>query len=288
MPWGRVLQGRVQQRFAFTWGDFDNRYHSSFGDSKLDSRRATFRAQTDLAASPSTGLSFGIEALGERARSTYVVGEQGQETPIERRNIGTFVEVRQDLGPRATITAGVRAEHITRDALEGDPNGFTPRPTFAADDVTSVNPRVAALRGAVAGRARQRAHAAARQRRHRHPPARRVRDRLHRQPFAEAGAQPERGPRRQPDADEPRDRRRHVVLQPLRGPDRGDRIVHRRQPLHDRQHREREGERARAGRCRRADRTGSRRGRRTRSCPPRSWPSIDPATRRRRSTSAIR
>jgi iron complex outermembrane receptor protein len=52
--------------------------------------------------------------------------------------------VRQDLGARATITAGVRAEHITRDALEGDPNGFTPRPTFPADDVTSVNPRVAA------------------------------------------------------------------------------------------------------------------------------------------------
>ena len=144
MPWGRVLQGRVQQRFAFTWGDFDNRFHGSFGDSTLDSRRTTFRAQTDLAASPSTGLSFGIEALGERARSTYVVGEQGQETPIERRNFGTFVEVRQDLGARATITAGVRAEHITRDALEGDPNGFTPRPTFPADDVTSVNPRVAA------------------------------------------------------------------------------------------------------------------------------------------------
>jgi len=144
MPWGHVLQGRVQQRFAFTWGDFDNRFHSSFGDSTLDSRRTTFRAQTDLAASPSTGLSFGIEALGERARSTYVVGEQGQELPIERRNIGTFVEVRQDLGARATITAGVRAEHITRDALDGDPNGFTPRPTFPADDVTSVNPRVAA------------------------------------------------------------------------------------------------------------------------------------------------
>jgi hypothetical protein len=78
MPWGRVLQGRVQQRFAFTWGDFDNRFHGSFGDSTLDSRRTTFRAQTDLAASPSTGLSFGIEALGERARSTYVVGEQGR------------------------------------------------------------------------------------------------------------------------------------------------------------------------------------------------------------------
>jgi outer membrane receptor protein involved in Fe transport len=144
MPWGRVLQGRVQQRFAFTWGDFDNRFHGSFGDSTLDSRRTTFRAQTDLAASPSTGLSFGIEALGERARSTYVVGEQGQETPIERRDFGTFFEVRQELGARATITAGIRAEHITRDALEGDPNGFTPRPTFPADDVTSVNPRVAA------------------------------------------------------------------------------------------------------------------------------------------------
>jgi outer membrane cobalamin receptor len=143
MPWGRVLAGRLQQRFQLTWADGDNFYHSAFGDSTLGSRRATFRAQTDLAASPSTGLSFGIEALGERARSTYVVGVQGQGIPIERHTAGAFIELRQDLGSRATITAGVRVDDIARQALQADPNGFTPRPAFPADNVTSVNPRVA-------------------------------------------------------------------------------------------------------------------------------------------------
>ena len=50
----------------------------------------------------------------------------------------------------------------------------------------------------LAGRQRRRAHEAAGQRRNGHPSAGRLRDRVHRQPLARAGAQPQRRRRRQP------------------------------------------------------------------------------------------
>jgi outer membrane receptor protein involved in Fe transport len=65
--------------------------------------------------------------------------------PIERHQFGVFGEVRQDLGSRTTITAGLRVDHIDRQALEGNQDPFSPRPAFPDDSVTSVNPRVAAM-----------------------------------------------------------------------------------------------------------------------------------------------
>ena len=144
LPWGSFLAGRIQQRWQMTVADLDNRYKSTFGDSYFETRRVSARTQTDVALSPTTGMSAGIEGFGERARSTYVTGQTFQAIPIERRTIGAFGEVRQDLGARASLTAGVRIDDIRRDALEGDPNPFGPRPAFPADAVTSVNPRIAA------------------------------------------------------------------------------------------------------------------------------------------------
>ena len=63
--------------------------------------------------------------------------------PIERRILGAFGEVRQDIGARASLTGGLRVDAIRRNALEGDPNPFGPRPDFADESVTSVNPRFA-------------------------------------------------------------------------------------------------------------------------------------------------
>jgi outer membrane cobalamin receptor len=144
LPWGSFLAGRIQQRWQMTVADLDNRYKSGFGDSYFETRRVSARTQTDVALSPTTGMSAGIEGFGERARSTYITGQTFQAIPIERRTIGAFGEVRQDLGARASLTAGVRIDDIRRDALEADPNPFGPRPAFPADAVTSVNPRVAA------------------------------------------------------------------------------------------------------------------------------------------------
>ena len=144
LPWGSALAGRVQQRWQFSAADFDNRYHSVFGDSFFETRRLSGRTQTDVILSPTTGLTAGIEGFGERARSTYITGEAFQAVPIERRTIGGFAEVRQDVGARGSLTAGVRVDDIRREALEGDPTAFSPRPAFPALSVTSVNPRVAA------------------------------------------------------------------------------------------------------------------------------------------------
>ena len=143
LPWGSVLAGRIQQRWQVTVADLDNRYHSSFGDSFFETRRVTARTQTDVVLTPTTGLTAGVEGFGERARSTYITGEQFQEVPIERRTFGGFAEVRQELGARASVSAGLRADAIRRNALEGDPNPYSPRPAFADESVTSVNPRLA-------------------------------------------------------------------------------------------------------------------------------------------------
>jgi outer membrane cobalamin receptor len=143
-PWGSMLRGRIQQRWQLTVADLDNRHHSPFGDSFFETRRVSARTQTDVVLSSTTGLTAGVEGFGERARSTYVTGASFQEVPIERRTIGAFAELRQDLGSRASLTGGVRLDDIRRDALEGDPNPFGPRPAFPAESVTSVNPRLAA------------------------------------------------------------------------------------------------------------------------------------------------
>jgi outer membrane cobalamin receptor len=144
LPWRGGLSGRVQQQWQLTAADFDNRYHSAFGDSLFETRRLSARTQTDVILSPTTGLTAGVEGFGERARSTYITGGAFQEVPIERRTVGGFAEVRQDVGNRASVTAGLRVDDIRRAALEGDPNAFSPRPPFAALSVTSVNPRLAA------------------------------------------------------------------------------------------------------------------------------------------------
>ena len=143
LPWGSVMAGRIQQRWQVTVADLDNRYHSPFGDSFFETRRIGARTQTDVMLTSTTGLTAGIEGFGERARSTYITGEDFQEVPIERQTFGVFSEVRQDLGARATFSVGLRADSIRRDALEGNPDPYGPRPAFDDQSVTSVNPRLA-------------------------------------------------------------------------------------------------------------------------------------------------
>ena len=86
------------------------------------------------------------------------------------------------------VTAGIRVDRITREALAGDADAFSPRPPFDSDTVVSANPKV--VGGLVRRRDRRQLHQAARLGRHRHPAAGRVRDRVHRQPVAQARAQP--------------------------------------------------------------------------------------------------
>ena len=198
LPWGSVLAGRIQQRWQVTVADLDNRYHSSFGDSFFETRRVSARTQTDVVLTPTTGLTAGVEGFGERARSTYITGEQFQEVPIERRTFGGFAEVRQDLGARASVSAGLRADAIRRNALEGDPNPFGAAAGLRRRVGDLGEPAPGRTLRRVAGRARRRADDGARQLRHRHQASGRLRDCVHRQPGPEARTQPQRGHRRQP------------------------------------------------------------------------------------------
>ena len=195
--------------------DLDNRFHSSFGDSFFETRRTTARAQTDVVPTASTGLTFGVEGFSERARSTYFTGEAVQRCRSSAARSARFGEVRQQLGQRLSVTAGLRVDSIRRNALEGDPTEFVERPTFPVDAVTSVNPRVSAAYLLVAGQSRHGTDEGARQRRNGHSAAGRFRDCVHRQPLARTRAQPQHGCRRRATLSPPAHRRRDRVFQPL-------------------------------------------------------------------------
>ncbi|MGE0041315.1 MAG: TonB-dependent receptor [Vicinamibacterales bacterium] len=133
---------RVRQRLDVDLSDYDLTFTSPYGVSLSGTRRLHARAQTDVAAGAALGVSAGAEWIGERATSTYITGAGG-ELPVERGVLGLFGEARWTGHPRATVTAGLRAERIHRDRLAGDPYAFTPRPDFAADTIVSVNPKLA-------------------------------------------------------------------------------------------------------------------------------------------------
>jgi len=143
-PWFGA-SSRVRQRVEFDAADYDLHFSSAFGPSDGNSNRQHARVQTDVAASSAFGFSGGFEWLGERGSSTFITsGSPSVETPVERGVLGVFGEGRWNPNDRATITAGVRGEHITRDALPGDPLAFQPRPAFPEETVNSVNPKIAA------------------------------------------------------------------------------------------------------------------------------------------------
>ena len=143
-PWFGA-SSRVRQRIEIDLADYDLTFKSRFGLSEGNTRRAHARVQTDVSASAAVGFSGGFEWLGERGGSSFIVsGPSSLETPIERGVLGVFGEARWHASDRATLTAGVRAERISRDALPGDPLAFQPRPDFGAATVSSVNPKLAA------------------------------------------------------------------------------------------------------------------------------------------------
>ncbi len=142
-PWFGA-SSRVRQRIEFDTADYDLTFVSAFGTSHGNTRRSHARVQTDVSANASLGFSGGVEWLGESGGSTYITAGTAGEVPVERSVLGLFAEGRWFAGSRATVTAGVRAERISRDALPGDPLAFQPRPDFPGETINSVNPKLAA------------------------------------------------------------------------------------------------------------------------------------------------
>lgn len=139
-PWNGP-SSRIRQRVELDVADYDLFFVSQFGESESDTRRVHGRVQTDGVVNAALGLSGGIEFVSERGRSTFITAA-GSEVPIDRRVLGTFGEARWAANDRLSVQAGLRAEYITRKALDSEPSGFPPRPTFEDDTVVSINPKV--------------------------------------------------------------------------------------------------------------------------------------------------
>jgi outer membrane cobalamin receptor len=131
-PWSGPAS-RVRQRVEFDTADYDLSFVSAFGRSASETRRTHARVQTDAALDRGVGLSGGVEWLSESGRSSFIQSS-GAEVPVDRRVIGTFGEARWNGVERLSVQAGVRAEHITREAFIVN--------DFADDTVVSVNPKV--------------------------------------------------------------------------------------------------------------------------------------------------
>jgi outer membrane cobalamin receptor len=105
--------------------------------------RQDARTQTDVDLSTATSLSVGAEWQREQASSTYITNDTAVPVPVRRQVIGLFAEARFRPTTALTVTTGVRAEWLDRDALAADPVSAE-RPAFGADTETSVNPRLSA------------------------------------------------------------------------------------------------------------------------------------------------
>lgn len=138
--WGPQSTLRVQATLA----DLRSTFTSAWGDSSSRTRRLTAHAQLDHAFSAQLATSVGVDLTGERGDSTYIVGATGELVPVGRQVASYFGEGRFQASSRLFVTAGLRLEHIVRDALEPDPLAYTPRPPLAEDRLLSLNPRMAA------------------------------------------------------------------------------------------------------------------------------------------------
>jgi outer membrane cobalamin receptor len=147
---------RVRAHAQITWNRIDSDFvsPSSFSPSGISSsnsgsRRLSARAQTDVAVTGSLDVSAGAELQRERVTSTYITDDNGP-APVTRSVAGYFGEARWSRSARLFVTGGMRVEQIHRDAVAPLNDPYSPRPAMAADDVVSVNPRIAAsyyLRG---------------------------------------------------------------------------------------------------------------------------------------------
>ena len=137
------LSPRVALAASGSWYDLSSTFESAYGPSESGTRRGSARVQADVTLAEGMQMSAGLDGLDERAHSTFITGAALQPVPISRAALGAYAEVRAELGERWFVTGGLRADRVTREAIEGDPFGFAPRPSFAADTEVSVNPKLA-------------------------------------------------------------------------------------------------------------------------------------------------
>jgi outer membrane cobalamin receptor len=121
------------------WVRWTSTFASPFGDSEVETSRATGRYQLDWNHSRSP-VSTGVEWSGEQEDNAYITDEAFQPVPVQRSTAGFFAELRPSFGDRVFATVGVRTDRIERKSLESD--GFG-RPPFDDQALWSTNPKFA-------------------------------------------------------------------------------------------------------------------------------------------------
>jgi outer membrane receptor protein involved in Fe transport len=133
--------GRLHTTGLVTWNSLDSDFSSPFGPSTSTSHRWTARVQSDARVRTGLDVTGGLEALGERATSTFVTDDAFNEVPVTRTVTGIFGEARWEPTSRLYATGGARLEDIRRGPLPGFSDPTSPRPAFAENTVLSLNPR---------------------------------------------------------------------------------------------------------------------------------------------------
>ena len=133
------LGTRVDQRVELSHTQTDSGFIGRFGASDSDASRLTFRARTDATLSNNIVATGGFDIQQEQAGNTFITDASFTEIPVDRRMLGFFGELRFDPTKRLSVTAGIRGDRITREALPGD--GFA-RPTFGDETEVAANPKV--------------------------------------------------------------------------------------------------------------------------------------------------
>ena len=141
---GNAPAGRARISAEATHSRLDSEFASPFQDSESYSRRTTARVQADTTLAHGLETSAGLELLGERAGGTYITATGNVLVPVERGVAGFFGEARWNHAARLFVAAGLRVDRITREALAGDADAFSPRPPFDSDTVVSANPKLSA------------------------------------------------------------------------------------------------------------------------------------------------
>lgn len=140
---GYTINPTLHARAQVTLADRDSTFVSLYSPdtpTASSNRLLTGRGQVDGAVSPTLSWSAGAEVARERAASAFITETSGAPVDVTRGLVGLFAEGRASRGP-ISLQAGIRAERISRDALAGNADAWQPRPPFAVDVVTSVNPR---------------------------------------------------------------------------------------------------------------------------------------------------
>ncbi len=128
-----------------TFGSFfleNSGYTSPYGFSFEKDLRGQFETRSIISVAPWYTVAVGVSLSREEVRNTYINDNNFNLFPIQRDDAGIYWENRFQAGKRLFFNVGVRGEIIGTPSIPA--NLGVGRPAFAANTITSVNPKLAA------------------------------------------------------------------------------------------------------------------------------------------------